>query len=216
MLNKAVEWGYIRESPFKGVKLLTYEKKPPRFLTKEEVDKLLESASAWLKPIIVVMINTGIRDGERRRLRFEDIDFKNKRILIRSSKAKDYRPISMNEEAEKTLKCLQDYYIPPYSNRPFSRQEHQKEYVFCNEDGSSVQHIKKALKNACTKAGLKGVTPHTMRHTFASHLIMSGVDMRSVQRLLGHKSIGTTMVYSHLTEDHLARSVEKLPWLDKE
>lgn len=78
MLNKAVELGYIRESPFKGVKLLTYEKKPPRFLTKEEVDKLLEAASPWLKPIIIVMLNTGIREGERRRLRFEDIDFKNK------------------------------------------------------------------------------------------------------------------------------------------
>lgn len=122
----------------------------------------------------------------------------------------------MNEEAEKTLRWLQDYYVPPYSNRPFPRQEHQKEHCFCNEDGSPVQHIKKALKNACKKAGLKGVTPHTMRHTFASHLIMSGVDMRSVQRLLGHKNINTTMVYSHLTEDHLARSVEKLPWLDKE
>ncbi|HEX3035163.1 MAG TPA: tyrosine-type recombinase/integrase [Thermodesulfobacteriota bacterium] len=205
MLNKAVERGYIKESPFKGIKLLTYEKKPPKFLTGEEVSKLLGAASPWLKPIIIVMLNTGIRDGERRRLKFEDIDFKNKRILIRSSKAKDYRAIPMNEEVEKILKWLQENYIPSnsISTKSCLRKEHQKEYVFCNEDGSPVQHIKRAFRNACRKAGLRGASPHTLRHTFASHLVMSGVDLRTVQRLLGHKSISTTIIYSHLTEDHL-------------
>ena len=85
MLNKAVEWGYIRESQFKSIKLLMYNKKPPRFLTKDEVGKLLESASPWLKPIIIIMLITGIREGERRRLKFEAIDIINKRILIRFS-----------------------------------------------------------------------------------------------------------------------------------
>ncbi|MGE5445558.1 MAG: tyrosine-type recombinase/integrase, partial [Ignavibacteriales bacterium] len=167
MLNKAVEWGYIRETPFKGVKLLTHEKKPPRFLTKEEVDKFLESASPWLKPIITVMLNTGIREGERRRLKFEDIDFKNKRILIRSSKTKEYKVIPMNDEVQRILKWLWENYIPPYStfHKSYPRQDHQREYVFCNEDGSPVQHIKRAFKNACKKAGLRNVSPHTLRHT---------------------------------------------------
>lgn len=218
MLNKAVEWGYIRETPFKGVKLLTYEKKPPRFLTKDEVSRLLDFASPWLKPIIIVMLNTGIRAGERARLKFEDVDFKNKRILIRSSKAKDYRAVPMNEEVEKTLKWLKENYTPPYSTSPksYPREEYQKEYVFCNVDGSPIMNIKKAFSNAVKKAGLRNVSPHTLRHTFASHLVMSGVDLRTVQRLLGHKSITITMVYSHLTEDHLARSVEKLSWVIKE
>jgi len=216
MMNKAVDWRYMGESPFKGVKLLTYEKKPPRFLNKEEVERLLENSSSWIRPIIVVMLNTGIRESERRRLTFEDIDFKNKRFLIRSTKTNTYRSIPLNETALKTLKWLEKNYIPPYSNGYAKRKDNQKEYVFCKEDGTPVENIKKAFGNACRKAGLERVTPHTMRHTFASHLVMKGVDLRTVQSLLGHSNISTTMIYSHLTEDHLARSVERLDWVGEQ
>ena len=65
MLSKAVEWGYIGDSPSKVIKLLRYEKKPPRFLTNEEIRRLLQNSSPWLKPIITVMLNTGIRESER-------------------------------------------------------------------------------------------------------------------------------------------------------
>jgi len=214
MLNKAVEWNYIRESPFKGVKLIRYEKKPPRFLTKGEVAELLEAASPWLNPIVRFMLNTGVRDGERRELKFDDIDFTNKTIIIRFSKAKTYRAVPMNKETEKVLKLLREKYILQNSitNTLKPRKEHQKEFVFCNEDGSQVQSIRKSFHNACKKAGLKGVSPHTLRHTFASHLIMSGVDLRTVQGLLGHKNIATTMIYSHLTQEHLAKGIEKLKW----
>jgi site-specific recombinase XerD len=75
-----------------------------------------------------------------------------------------------------------------------------------------VLRIKRAFNNACKKAGLENVTPHTLRHTFASHLVMAGIDLSTVQRLLGHRDIATTMIYAHLTEDHLARGVEKLKW----
>jgi site-specific recombinase XerD len=214
MLNKAVEWEYIRVSPAKSVKLLTYEKKPPRFLTKEEVTKLLKASTHWSRPIFIIMINTGLREGERRRLKFDDVDFENKRIIIRSSKSKNFRAIPMNKDVEKTLKWLKGNYIPPHTNELYPRKDNQMEYVICNEEGLPVHSIKNALANACRKAGLKGVSPHTLRHTFASHLIMSGVDLRTVQRLLGHKNISTTMMYAHLTEDHLARGVEKLNWLE--
>ena len=213
MLSKVVEWGYISDSPSKGIKLLRYEKKPPRFLINEEIKRLLQNSSPWLEPIITVMLNTGIRESERRQLKFKDIDFKNRRILVRASKTKDFRAIPLNKEALKALKWLDENYIPPTALGPRQRKERQKEYIFCNEDGLPIENIKKALANACGKAGLKGVSPHTLRHTFASHLVMSGVDLRTVQRLMGHKSITTTMMYAHLTEDHLARGVEKLPWL---
>lgn len=215
MMNKAVEWRYIKESPFKGVKLFSYEKKPPRFLIKEEVQRLLDSASPWLRPILIVMLNTGIRESERARLRFKDLDFDSKKILIRSSKAKMYRAIPMNEKVEEVLKWLETNYVSS-TNRVMKRDKSQMEYVFCNEDGTPVLKIKRAFANACKKAGLESVTPHTLRHTFASHLVMSGVDLNTVQRLLGHTNINTTMVYSHLTEDHLARSVERLDWGSRE
>ena len=212
MFNKAVEWGYIGDSPFKGVKLFTYKKKPPRFLTKEEAKRLLDTSSAWLKPMVIVMLNTGIREGERARLKFEDVDFKRKTILIHSSKGGGHRPIPMNENVSNMLQWLKDNYVAK-TNKVTKRTEAQMEYVFCDNDGSPVLSIRNALSNACRKAGLKGVSAHTLRHTFASHLVMSGVDLRTVQRLLGHTNISTTMIYSHLTEDHLARGVEKLRWV---
>ncbi|MDA2920992.1 tyrosine-type recombinase/integrase [Desulfobacterota bacterium AH_259_B03_O07] len=214
MLNKAVEWGYIGASPFKGIKLFSYKKKPPRFLTKEESKRLMDYSTPWLKPMVIVMLNTGIREGERARLKFEDVDFKRKIILIHSSKGGGHRPIPMNENVRDTLKWLKDNYVTK-TNKITKRTEAQMEYVFCDEDGSPVLSIRNALSNACRKAGIKGVSAHTLRHTFASHLVMSGVDLRTVQRLMGHTSIATTMVYAHLTEDHLARSVEKLLWVDK-
>ena len=214
MFNKALEWGYISDSPYTGVKLLTFQKNPPRFLTKDEVQRLLDHSSNWLRPILIVMLNTGIREGERATMRFKDVDFEKKRLLIHSSKTKSYRAIPMNKKVEETLLWLKDNYISLNSYNTLKRKPHQREYIFCNEEGSPVLKIRKALANACKKAGLKGVTPHTMRHTFASHLVMSGVDLNTVQRLLGHSSISTTMIYSHLTEDHLARGVEKLNWVD--
>jgi len=212
MLNKAVEWKYLKESPFKGVKLLKDDKKPARYLTIEEVRKLKEAAPLWIKTILKVMINTGIRDGERRDLTFDDIDFKNRVVLVRSSKTRDFRKVPMNEELEETLRWLEKNYISPNSDKAVVRKEHQRKYVFCNKDGSQVLKIKNSLNSACKKAGLKGVTPHTLRHTFASHMSMSGNNLDVVQALLGHKRITTTMIYTHLTEDHLARGVEKLKW----
>lgn len=191
MLNKAVEWKHLVEAP-KGVKLIKYEKKPPRFLTKDEVTLLLSHSSPQLKPILTFMLNTGIREGERARLRWEDVQ--GNKLLVRSSKTKSFRSVPLNKEAREALKEI----------------KRNGEYIFSNKDESPTIHIKKSLKNACRKAGLKGVTPHTLRHTFASHLIMKGVDLRTVQRLLGHSNIQTTMIYAHLTEDHISKSVEEI------
>jgi len=89
MMKKAVEWRYIKESPFKGVKFLPHKKKPPRFLTLEEIEKLIASSTPWLKAIAIVMINSGLRESERRNLRLQDLDFIHKRILVMPSKGKE-------------------------------------------------------------------------------------------------------------------------------
>ena len=92
------------------------------------------------------------------------------------------------------------------------RHADQKEYLFCLPDGSRVKSIKNSFKKACTRAGIKA-TPHTIRHTFASHLVMNQVDLVSIKELLGHTSISTTMIYSHISNEHKSNSVSKLPWL---
>ncbi len=221
MFNKCVEWHYLHRSPFSGVKLLRVEKKEPRFLTREEITSLLLAAPPWLEAIIVVLLNTGLRDGERRRLQFNDIDFKRKRIRVIATKTNTIRYVPMNHEVEQKLRWLSKFYIAQNCTKTFKEIIHprlacQKNYVFCNEDGSAVESIRKSFVRACKKANLENVTIHTLRHTFASHLVMSGVDLKSVQQLLGHSTITTTMIYAHLTPEHLAGTVEKLPWLKNE
>ena len=79
--------------------------------------------------------------------------------------------------------------------------------------GEKVKSVKTAFQKACRKAGLEGVSVHSLRHTFASHLIMAGVPIKTVQVLLGHKSISTTLdIYGHLSPEHIALAINHLPY----
>jgi len=92
------------------------------------------------------------------------------------------------------------------------RNDCQKLYVFCKLDRSKIKSIRHSFKKACRKAGIKA-SPHTLRHSFTSHLVMNGVDLVSVKELLGHSQISTTMIYAHLSASYKASTVEKLPWI---
>lgn len=212
MLKKALEWSYINKIP--SIKLLKIPKNPPKFLSVEEVNRLLECSSIWLRPILIVLRNTGMRIGETLRLKFNDIDLENNVILVRSQKTKNFRIIPINGELAETLVWLMRYYVNPSSMQVSIRHANQKEYLFCHPDGSRIESIKKSFNNACTKAGIKA-TPHTIRHTFASHLVMNQVDLVSIKELLGHSSISTTMIYSHVSREYKSQTVARLPWAIK-
>jgi site-specific recombinase XerD len=209
MLRKAIEWNYLSSKP--KIQLLKQETKPPQFLNENEIRLLIESASLWLKPMLIVFINTGIRRHELFNIRFIDIDYDRRTLTVRSSKTNDFRLIPINNELYETLQFLKDNYIHPNTNQILDRTLEQKEYIFCNIDGTKLKSIRTSFGKASKKAGIKA-TPHTLRHSFASHLVMNGVDLVTVKELLGHSSISTTMIYSHLSEEHKARSIEKLPW----
>lgn len=211
MLSKAVAWGYLESNPFKGIKMIKLTKQPPKLLTHDEIDSLIEAASLWLKPMLIVLRNTGLRVHELLGLRWADIDFGRQCITARSSKTQSYRVIPLNAELYQTLLWLKDNYVNPKSLAVSPRQAYQMDYVFCNVDGHKLQEIKHSFQKACRKAGIKA-SPHTLRHNFASYLIMQGVDLPSVKELLGHTQISTTMIYSHLSQRHKANAVEKLPW----
>ncbi len=165
---------------------------------------------------MIVFRNTGLRKSELCRLAWSDIDFENNFINIMNSQGNVYRSIPMNDELRTKLLFLKDNYIIERKGLFVKRNREQMQYVFCHLDGSPIKTFRSSFERAVKKASLKKVTPHTLRHTFASHLVMSGVDLTTVKELLGHKSIITTMIYSHLSDEHKAKAVRKLSWAKPE
>ncbi len=212
ILKKALEWNFIEKVPH--ITILKLPKRPPNFLSIEEVQRLLECSSAWLRPIIIVLRNTGMRIGEVLQLKFTDIDLENNVIIVKSQKTSNYRIVPINYELSEMLEWLSKYYVHPKSMQVSIRHADQKNYLICHPDGSRVTSIKNSFNKACSKAGIKA-TPHSVRHTFASHLVMNQVDLVSIKELLGHSSISTTMIYSHVSNDYKKKTVSRLPWLNK-
>jgi len=197
----ALEMKYIQSNPTQDIKKIRKPtRKAPRFLTKEEIVSLLKECDTRLSNIVTILLNTGMRWGELCNLEWDDIDWNEKQIHIRIKE--DWSPkggerkIPMNEVVIKLLKNITK----------------GNKWIFTTRTGSQIRHSHtwEKFKKVCRKAGLDNVTLHVLRHTFASHLVMAGVDLASVSKLLGHKDISTTMIYSHLSPDHLRQAVERL------
>jgi site-specific recombinase XerD len=208
-LHKAQAWGYITRIP--QVKKLTVPTKPRRFLTIEEVTLLLKKAPLWAKTMITFMVYTGARRGEMFNLKWTDIDLEHQTVTLHATKTHNFRIIRMTQPLRQMLEWMYTYYVSP-SNRVTKRQPHQKTYVFCNPNGKKLNDIRHAMQSACLMSELEGVTPHTLRHTFASHLVMQGVDLPTVQYLLGHKNLETTSIYIHLMQSHTNKAIDILPY----
>ena len=184
---------------------------PPRFLSQEEIDYLLDTArDYYIYPLLETALATGMRKSELFNLKWTDIDFDRAMITVQSKPdwhTKNYksRALSITPRLRKVLLA--------------HRQEQEKhrflsEYVFTYEGRKLHATIKKSLRTVLRNAGLKNVTLHTLRHTFASHLVMAGVPLREVQELMGHASFETTLRYAHLSQDHVKRQVLRLPFAD--
>ncbi len=204
MFRLAVQWHYADKNPTDGVSKLKLPKKnPPRFLTQEECEKLLANSDKWLYPIFYAFLNTGLRKAELENLEWTDIDFDRKKIKV--SIKDDWSPKTDEREI-------------PISNGLYPLFQKQKQssnsnYVFPGEDGKRIfkNRLLRRIKTLAKQLKLgEGIGVHTLRHTFASHLVMKGVDLTTIKQLMGHSGIETTMIYSHLTEDHVNNAVDKL------
>jgi integrase len=196
MFTKAIEWGYAKVNPAKGVRLL---KEPPgrlRYLKAEEIETLLKNCSDHLRPIVVTALNTGMRSSEIFNLKWSQVDLQNRKITVINAKNNESRVIPINKTLYEELSTLS--------------QESKGEYVFPGEDGHPLKSVKKAFSSALKKSGIEDFTFHDLRHTFASHLVMKGTDIRTVQQLMGHKDIKMTMRYSHLSPEYVQEAVERL------
>ncbi|MEW6170760.1 MAG: site-specific integrase [Candidatus Omnitrophota bacterium] len=196
MFNRAIVWNKANYNPCKAVKLFKENNQRLRYLEKEEVIKLLASCRGHLKPIAILALNTGMRKSEILNLKWQDIDFKRNIICLLDTKNGEKRQVPMNEQAKTALIRVKKHPESPY--------------IFCNKDGKPYGDIKKSFFTALKKAGIINFHFHDLRHTFASHLVMSGVDLNTVRELLGHKSLEMTLRYSHLSPDHKKRAVDIL------
>ncbi|MFH1771437.1 MAG: tyrosine-type recombinase/integrase [Candidatus Omnitrophota bacterium] len=205
MFNLAVQWGYAKDNPVRGVKPLKEEKDvKPRFLNDEEIKALLENCGDKLYPIFYTFLHTGMRKSELEYLEWNDIDFARRKIKIRFKH--DWHPKTSERE------------IPINNGLCDTLKQHKERakqgtYVFHDGKGQRIEpnRLRKKLMSLTKRCGFPDVTKlHTFRHTFASHLVMKGVDLPTVKKLLGHSDIKTTMIYSHLADEHVDRAVEKL------
>jgi len=196
MFNRAIDWGKIDTNPIIKVKLFRENNKRLRYLEKEEIVKLLARCNNHLKPIIIVALNTGMRKGEILNLKWHDIDFGRGIIYLLNTKNGEKREIPMNEQAKTAIIRVRKHPDSPY--------------IFCNKEGKPYGDIKKTFLTALKKSGIINFRFHDLRHTFASHLVMSGVDLNTVRELMGHKSLEMTLRYSHLSPDHKKRAVDVL------
>jgi len=196
MFNKAIEWGKAKENPVKKIKLFKENNKRLRYLEKEEIAKLLASCNGRVKPIVVVALNTGMRRGEILGLKWKDLDFRRNLIYLYNTKNGEKREVPMNEQVKTALIRVGKHPESPY--------------VFCKANAEPCKDIRKSFFTALKKAGIIGFRFHDMRHTFASHLVMSGIDLNTVRDLLGHKSLEMTLRYAHLSPNHKQRAVNVL------
>ncbi len=201
IISKAVEWELLPENPFKKVKLLKQPEGRLRFLTKEEIKKLLQSIDREdVKLYVIVALNTGLRLAELVNLSWEDIDFENRILRVvnkESFTTKNFRnrTIPLNDTALKAFQRLKE--INPDKPIAFKRY-----------------HLSKIISTYAKKAGFDDVTCHTLRHTFASHLTMNGIDIVTLKKLMGHSTISTTLIYAKITEEHKLKAISQLSLID--
>jgi len=197
----------VSSNPVVAVRTPKQEKKLPRFLEYEEVKKLLDTppVSSWLgardRAILETLYSTGIRVSELVALNMDDIDFLGEVVHIRG-KGKKERIAPIGSSA---LQVIQ-HYMEFRNKRAQSNSNFDSKVLFVNKHGRrlSTRSVRRKMDKYLKMAGLDpAISPHTLRHSFATHMLNNGADLRSVQELLGHQSLSTTQIYTHLTTSKL-------------
>ncbi|MCS7204800.1 MAG: site-specific tyrosine recombinase XerD [Leptospiraceae bacterium] len=195
---------YIQENPFENLELPKVPRTIPTYLTWEEVIRFFEVFDQKNpfelrdRAIFELMYACGLRVSEVVNLKLKDIDFWNSEICV-MGKGGQQRIVPLGEKTHQTLKL----YFDEARNRITKKTS---EFVFLGKKGNRLDRrsVWRSITKYAKRAGLeKKISPHTLRHSFATHLIQNQADIRVVQELLGHKDITATQIYTHITKTSL-------------
>ena len=196
IFSMAVKWRRLKENPAKDVRGFKGETKRVRFLMPEEIQRLLSNCTDYLKPIVTLALHTGMRKGELLGLQWSQVNSEQGIITLTDTKNNERRDIPMNETVKATLEGI----------------ERRGYLVFANRRGKQIDGVPLyfAFHEALQKSGIGDFRFHDLRHTFASSLVMEGVDIMVIKELLGHKDLKMTLRYAHLSPKHKTRVVNIL------
>jgi len=209
--NYLVFEGLIKDSPISNIEAPKLERKLPEVLTEDEINQLIKSVDLnhvfgqRNKTIIEVLYGTGIRVSELVNLQLSNIFFKES-ILKVNGKGDKERFVPLGKIASTEIKT----YINIRDKMKIDSKN--TDILFINRYGRKLTRsmIFKIITDASTSISLeKKISPHTLRHSFATHLLKNGADLRTIQLILGHESITTTEIYTHLDTFHLEEVLKK-------
>jgi integrase/recombinase XerC len=208
-----VKRNQLSSNPVMAVRTPKQDKRLPHFLEYDQVKRLLETPPLdnWLgardRAIMETLYSTGVRVSELVALNMDDVDFLSEVVHIRG-KGKKERIVPIGTSA---LQFIQ-HYMEFRSKRANSNPNFDSRVLFVNKHGRrlSTRSVRRKMDKYLKMAGLDiSISPHTLRHSFATHMLNNGADLRSVQELLGHQSLSTTQVYTHLTTKKLKDVYDK-------
>ena len=199
----------LTTNPASNIATPKREKKLPEFLNQDEMNKLINAASDATKAgrrdraIIETLYSTGMRVSELMCLNIGDLDFVSGTLKVQG-KGKKERMVPVGNTAVRSVEA--------YMGDRMENDKQATSPLFLNKNGTRLtdRSVRRILIKYAKRAGItKDISPHTIRHTFATHLLDRGADLRSVQDLLGHENLSTTQIYTHVTTKRLKDAYEK-------
>ena len=196
-------WFWVEKNPVKMIKKPSISNARSRFLSEDECQRLLasckESRNPYLHSIVALALSTGMRRGELLWLRWQDVAFEKRYIILEKTKNGTMRYVPMVGMSQRILQSLRD------SESILDKSHH----VFPSLNLNRYIDIRSAWNAALKRADIKNFTFHDLRHSCASFLTMSGASQRDIAEILGHKDLRMTHRYTHLSQSHLSEALER-------
>jgi integrase/recombinase XerC len=203
--------GVIDSNPMTLIRTPRQKKKLPKAINVEEVEQLLSAPNdktllgARDRAILETLYSTGIRVSELVGINFGDIDETGQAIIIRGKGRKE-RIVPLGSHAMSAI----DHYLQAMSSHNVTNETGEPFFINKHNTRLSTRSVRRNVSKYLDKVGLDPeISPHTLRHSFATHLLDNGADLRSVQELLGHQSLSTTQIYTHLTTKRMKESYDQ-------